>query len=97
MKIYNKTIIAIALTLFSSLSFADHLAGKFAIKKIIFPITIFSMSQDAIAKCEENRCTEEMTLDKGVEITGAVAHAQWVEFTGAVVEVIDLIEIISED
>lgn len=90
-------IILVVLTLFSSVSFADNLAGKFAIKKIIFPITIFSMSQDAIAKCNENRCTEEMTFGKGVEITGAVAHAQWVEFKGAAVEVVSLIDLILED
>ena len=102
MKKINLIFILVLLS-FSNISFAGDIAssgkatGKFALKKVFLPLTIFTMSQDAMAKCEENQCAEEMTLGKGAEITGAVLHTQWVELKEAATGIAELIEVLAED
>jgi len=81
---------------YKALKIAGKATGRFTLKKAMLPLTIFTIAEDAMAACEKNDCTDEMTVGKGAEITGAVLHTQIVELKDAATGAYTLIKALAE-
>jgi predicted secreted protein len=75
---------------------ASKATGKFAAKKLLLPLTFYTMTTDAMAACAQNGCKEEMTFQKGVEITGAVVSTQINEAKEAATGAYELMKVLIE-